>query len=155
MKIGNSTEMQNDIVVKLATHLIATVATGSNLVFSPKSINVLLCLIAAGSSCVAKQGILSLLMLPSSDHLNAVLSKTLSITLVNGTERSDLQLSMANGVWIDKYLSLKPSFKKLLENSNKATCNQFDFASKILNGDFAISSCVYDLELVDLYVKFV
>ena len=33
MELGYSTEMQNDFVVKLATHIIATVAAGSNLVF--------------------------------------------------------------------------------------------------------------------------
>ncbi|CAH2064559.1 unnamed protein product [Thlaspi arvense] len=122
IELGKSMENHNDVVVMLAKHVIATVSNGSNFVFSPTSINLLLCLIAAGSSCVAKERILSFLMLPSSNHLNAVLA--------NGNERSDLHLSIANGVWIDKSFSIKPSFKELLENSYNATCNQVDFSSK-------------------------
>lgn len=127
MELGKSIENQNDVVVRLTKHVISTIANGSNLVFSPTSINVLLSLIAAGSSCVTKEKILSFLMLPSTDHLNIVLAK-----IIDGdTERSDLRLSLANGVWIDKFFSLKPSFKALLENSYKATCNQVDFATKV------------------------
>ncbi|ESQ45535.1 hypothetical protein EUTSA_v10011138mg [Eutrema salsugineum] len=125
-----SIEMQNDVVVMLARHVIATVANGSNLVFSPTSINVLLCLIAAGSNCIAKEGILPFLMLPSSDHLNAVLAKTVSVTHSNGSKRSNVRFSAAYGVWIDKSVSFKPSYEDLLDNSYNATCTQADFAFK-------------------------
>jgi len=131
MELGKSMENQTDVMVLLAKHVIPTVANGSNLVFSPMSINVLLCLIAAGSNCVTKEQILSFIMLPSSDYLNAVLAKTVSVALNDGMERSDLHLSTAYGVWIDKSLSFKPSFKDLLENSYNATCNQVDFATKV------------------------
>ncbi|AEC07675.1 Serine protease inhibitor (SERPIN) family protein [Arabidopsis thaliana] len=126
MELGKSIENHNDVVVRLTKHVIATVANGSNLVFSPISINVLLSLIAAGSCSVTKEQILSFLMLPSTDHLNLVLAQIID----GGTEKSDLRLSIANGVWIDKFFSLKLSFKDLLENSYKATCSQVDFASK-------------------------
>lgn len=127
MELGKSIEKQNnDIVVRLAKQVIDTVANGSNLVFSPTSINVLLSLIAAGSSSVTKEQILSSIMSPSTDHLKTVLAK-----IVDGTERSDRCLSMANGVWIDKSVSLKHSFKDLLENSYKATCSQVEFAAKV------------------------
>ncbi|KAF8098477.1 hypothetical protein N665_0266s0045 [Sinapis alba] len=130
MELGRSTEMQNDVMVILAKHVISTVANGSNFVFSPISINLLLCLFAAGSSCVSKQQILSFLMSPSSDHLNAVLAKTVSVVHANGSERSDLRLSMATGVWIDQSLSIKPSFKEVLENSFKGNCSHVDFFNK-------------------------
>lgn len=129
MELGKSMEKHNDVVVKLANHVITTVAKDSNLVFSPMSINVLLSLIAAGSNSVSKEQILSFLMSPSTDHLNALLPKTVSVVLADGSERSDLCLSAANGVWINKSFSLKPSFKELLENSYKATCSQVDFAT--------------------------
>ncbi|KAF3494686.1 hypothetical protein DY000_02055708 [Brassica cretica] len=130
MELGQSTEIQNDVMVLLAKHVIATVANGSNFVFSPMSVNLLLCLIAAGSSCVSKQQILTFLMSPSSDHLNAVLAKMVSVVHANGTERSDLRLSMATGVWIDQSLSVKPSFKEVLENSFKGNCSHVDFFNK-------------------------
>ncbi|KFK39255.1 hypothetical protein AALP_AA3G220500 [Arabis alpina] len=123
-------EKHNDVVVKLAKHVITTVAKNSNLVFSPTSINVMLSLIAAGSNSVSKEQILSFLMSPSTDHLNAILTKIVSIALTDGNERSYLRLSTANGVWINNYVSLKTSFKELLENSYKATCSQVDFANK-------------------------
>ncbi|CAD5319459.1 unnamed protein product [Arabidopsis thaliana] len=104
MELGKSSENQNDVVVRLTKHVIATVANGSNLVFSPISINVLLSLIAAG-------------LIKSSSRCC-------------GTKRSYLRLSIANGVWIDNFFSLRPSFKDLLENSYKATCSQVDFATK-------------------------
>ncbi|KAG7567921.1 Serpin domain [Arabidopsis thaliana x Arabidopsis arenosa] len=126
MELGKSIENQNNVVARLAKQVIDTEANGFNLVFSPTSINVLLSLIAAGSSPNTKEEILSFLMSPSTDHLNAVLAKISD----SGPERSDLCLSAANGVWIDKSFSLKSSFKELLENSYKATCSQVDFATK-------------------------
>ncbi|XP_010514862.1 PREDICTED: serpin-Z4-like [Camelina sativa] len=130
MELGTSMENQNDVAILLAKHVIATVGNGSNLVFSPMSINILLCLIAAGSNCVTKQQILSFLMSPSLDHLDTVLDKTVYVAFADGMNRSDLHLSMAYGVWIDKSFSFKPSFKELLETSYKATCSQVDFATK-------------------------
>ncbi|KFK32512.1 hypothetical protein AALP_AA6G252400 [Arabis alpina] len=127
MEFEKSIEKQNDVVVRLTKHVIATVANGSNLVFSPTSINILLNLIAAGSSCVTKEQILSFVMSPSTVHLNAVLAR---IADNNGMEISDLRLFTANGVWIDRSIPLKPFFKDLLQNSYKATCNHVDFATK-------------------------
>ncbi|CDY58203.1 BnaC08g48750D [Brassica napus] len=123
-------EKQNDVVVRLAKHVIDTVADGSNLVFSPTSINLLLSIIAAGSCAATKEQILSFLMSPSTEHLNTVLTEIVSVALADGSERNDLSLSTANGAWIDKSLPLKLSFKELLENSYKATCSQVDFFNK-------------------------
>ncbi|EFH57043.1 predicted protein [Arabidopsis lyrata subsp. lyrata] len=83
MELGKSIENQNNVVVRLAKKVIDTMANGSNVVFSPMSINVLLSLIAAGSNTVTKEEILSFLMSPSTDHLNAVLAKMTD----DGTER--------------------------------------------------------------------
>lgn len=131
MDLKKSMEKQNDVVVRLAKHVIATVAAGYNLVFSPTPVNVLLSIIAAGSSSVSKEQILSFLNSPSTDHLNGILSEIVSVALADGGETSALRLSAANGVWIDKSISLKPSFKVILENSYKATCREVDFASKV------------------------
>ncbi|KAF3572056.1 hypothetical protein F2Q69_00061419 [Brassica cretica] len=111
---------------------------------SHQSVNLLLCLIAAGSSCVSKQQILTFLMSPSSDHLNAVLAKMVSVVHANGTERSDLRLSMATGVWIDQSLSVKPSFKEVLENSFKGNCSHVDFFNKGIEGGGVELGFVHD-----------
>ncbi|KAF8098478.1 hypothetical protein N665_0266s0046 [Sinapis alba] len=130
MELEKAIEKQNDVVVRLAKHVIQTVADGSNLVFSPTSINILLSIIAAGSCATTKEQILSFLMLPSTEHLNTVFAEIVSVALADGSGRSDLCLSAANGAWIDKSLPLKLSFKELLENSYKATCTQVDFFNK-------------------------
>ncbi|KAL0713988.1 hypothetical protein Bca4012_020966 [Brassica carinata] len=130
MELGNAIEKQNDVVVRLAKHVIDTVAAGSNLVFSPMSINILLSIIAAGSCAATKEQILSFLMSPSTEHLNAVLTQIVSVALADGSGRSDLCLSAANGAWVDKSLPLKLSFKELLEKSYKANCSQVDFCNK-------------------------
>ncbi|CAH8382275.1 unnamed protein product [Eruca vesicaria subsp. sativa] len=155
-------EKQNDVVVRLAKHVIAKVADGSNLVFSPTSIIVLLGIIAAGSNSVTKEHILSFLNSPSTDHLNTILVEIISVarrdvnvvstpqgrrsspcqsidglgpdfwSLLDDRESSasGVRLSAANGVWIDKSVSLKPSFKENLEKSYKATSSQVDFFNK-------------------------
>lgn len=41
-----------------------------------------------------------------------------------------LRLSFANGIWVDKSLPLKHSYKQILENVFKATCKQVDFQTK-------------------------
>ncbi|CAN8288498.1 unnamed protein product [Cochlearia groenlandica] len=131
MDLKKSIKQQNNVVLKLAKHVITTVADGSNLVFSPTSINILLSIIASGSSSVSREQILKFLDSPSTDHLDAVVAEIVSVALAgNGCAGSDLRFSVANGVWIDKCVSLKPSFKVFLENSYKATCSEVDFASK-------------------------
>ncbi|CAA7024330.1 unnamed protein product [Microthlaspi erraticum] len=125
MELGKSIVKQNDAVVRLAKHVITTVSNGSNVVFSPTSINVLLSLIAEGSSHVSKENILSFLMLPSTDHLNEVLAQ-----IADRSETSDLRLYAAYGAWIDKSFSFKPSFKEILENSYNAKCSHVDFNTK-------------------------
>ncbi|CAA7031142.1 unnamed protein product [Microthlaspi erraticum] len=121
-----STEKQNVTVVRLAKHVIATVANGSNIVFSPTSINALLSLIAVGSSHVSKENILSFLMLPSTDHLNAVWPRwQIAARLV---------MCAAYSVWIDKMTNLSPSnllLKSFLENFYSCIYSQVDFNAKL------------------------
>ncbi|KAJ4910568.1 Serpin domain protein [Raphanus sativus] len=75
--------------VRLAKHVIATIADGCNLVFSPTSINVLLSIIAAGSSSVTKEHILSFLNSPLTDHLNAIFSEIVSVALRDSDKVSE------------------------------------------------------------------
>ncbi|KAL0713987.1 hypothetical protein Bca4012_020965 [Brassica carinata] len=94
---------QNDVVLRLAKHVTDTVADGSNLVFSPTSINVLPTIIAAGSCAATKEQILSFLMSPSTEHLNTVFTEIVSIALADGSGKSDLCFSAANGAWVEAF----------------------------------------------------
>ncbi|CAE6011798.1 unnamed protein product [Arabidopsis arenosa] len=130
MNFKESIENQNDGIFALAKHVIATAGKESNVVFSPASINVVLSFIAANSSDTIKDQILDLLDASSTDELNAVASHILSVILVDGSEKGGPVISAANGIWLDKSLSVEPSFKELLKNSYKAAFNSVDFRTK-------------------------
>ncbi|KAK1407516.1 hypothetical protein QVD17_39132 [Tagetes erecta] len=45
-------------------------------------------------------------------------------------ESERAQLSVANGVWVDKTISFKPSFKEVVDTVYEAACNQVDFRTE-------------------------
>ncbi|CAN7139204.1 unnamed protein product [Brassica rapa subsp. narinosa] len=130
MDVRESISLQNHVSLSLAKNVISTVSKNSNVIFSPASINVVLGIIAAGSAGATKDQILSFLNFPSIDHLNTFSSDIVSAVLADGSANGGPKLSAANGVWIDKSLSFKPSFKQLLDGSYKAASNQADFQTK-------------------------
>ncbi|CAA7048069.1 unnamed protein product [Microthlaspi erraticum] len=130
MDVRESISMQNQVSLSLAKHVITTVSKNSNVIFSPASINVVLSVIAAGSTGASKDQILSFLNFSSIDQLNSFSSDIVSAVLADGSANGGPKLSAANGVWIDKSLSFKPSFKKLLDDSYNAASNQADFQTK-------------------------
>ncbi|CAA7028859.1 unnamed protein product [Microthlaspi erraticum] len=131
MDVQESVRKQNEIVLRLAKHVIATTAgKTSNLVFSPALINVILSFIAARSPGATQDQILSLLQASSTDELNAVSSKIVTTVLADSTPSGGPTINAANGVWIDKSLCIEQSFKDLLETSYKAAFNQVDFRTK-------------------------
>ncbi|XP_020884644.1 serpin-ZX [Arabidopsis lyrata subsp. lyrata] len=144
-KKGNfkeSIENQNDGVFALAKHVIATAGEDSNVVFSPASINVSLSFIAANSFDTIKDQILDLLHASSTDELNGVASQILSVILVDGSEKGGLVISAANGVWLEKSLSVEPSFKELLKNFYSVAFNSVDFRTKASQVSEEVNSCV-------------
>ncbi|KAL1209798.1 Serpin-ZX [Cardamine amara subsp. amara] len=133
MDLGKSVAKQNEIVLRLAKHVITTTTTAgktSNLVFSPALIHVILSFMAARYHGDTEDQILSLLQASSTDELNAVSSKIVTAVLADSTASGSPMISAANGVWVDKSLTVEPSFKDLLENSYKAAFNQVDFRTK-------------------------
>ncbi|XVE69992.1 hypothetical protein DITRI_Ditri10aG0036000 [Diplodiscus trichospermus] len=74
--------------------------------------------------------LLSFLKSKSNDQLSSFSSELLSLVFADGSSVGGPRLSFANGVWIDKSLPLKPSFKQIVNNVYKATSNQVDFQTK-------------------------
>ncbi|CAD5320446.1 unnamed protein product [Arabidopsis thaliana] len=133
MDLKESVGNQNDIVLRLTQHVIATTSRKtSNLVFSPALINVILSIIAASSpgDTDTADKIVSLLQASSTDKLNAVSSEIVTTVLADSTASGGPTISAANGFWIEKTLYVKPSFKDLLLYSYKATFNRVDFRTK-------------------------
>nr|GEW16087.1 serine protease inhibitor (SERPIN) family protein [Tanacetum cinerariifolium] len=88
-------------------------------------------LMAAGSNGQTLDEVLSFLKTKTLDELNTRLSK-LSSLMADGSSSGGPRLSFTNGAWIDKTLSLKTSFKQILNNVYKATCKQVDFMNKAI-----------------------
>ena len=125
--IGN----HNDVSLGIAKHVALTGSEDSNLVLSPLSINVVLSLIAAGSRGATLDQLLSFLKSKASGDLNAFSSELISLVFADGSPSGGPLLSFANGVWIDKTLPLKPSFKEIVDTAYKASIREADFRTKV------------------------
>ncbi|KAE8659078.1 Serpin-ZX [Hibiscus syriacus] len=121
---------QTDVAFSLTKHVFQTEAKVSNLVFSPLSIHVVLSMIAAGSKASTLDQLLSFLKSESSDQLNSFSSELVSVVSHDGSPAGGPRLSFANGVWLDKSLPLRPSFKQVVDHVYKAASNLVDFQNK-------------------------
>ncbi|KAL8058866.1 hypothetical protein ABFX02_03G049200 [Erythranthe guttata] len=121
---------QNDVSLSLASHVIATHARDKNLVLSPLSINVVLGMIASGSSGPTRDQMLGFLKSESVEELNSLSAKLVAHLFTDGGPLGGPSLSAANGVWIDQRLRFKPAFGEIIRNSYKAASNHADFQYK-------------------------
>ncbi|KAJ6679200.1 SERINE PROTEASE INHIBITOR SERPIN [Salix purpurea] len=130
MDLRESIGNQTDVALTLSKQILLTESNNSNLVFSPLSIQVLLSLIASGSKGPTLDQLLSFLKSKSSDHLRSFSSDLLAVVFTDGSASGGPRLKFANGVWVDNSLSLKPSFKQVVDNTYRAATNQVDFQTK-------------------------
>lgn len=132
MDLRQSISNQTDVSLRIANRLLLSEeGKKSNLVFSPLSIHVVLSLIAAGSKGPTLDQLLSFLKSTSSDQLNSFASEIISVVFTDGSPSGGPRLSFANGVWLDKSLSLKASFKQVVDKFFKASLNQVDFKNQV------------------------
>ncbi|XP_048130398.1 serpin-ZX-like isoform X2 [Rhodamnia argentea] len=131
MDLRESIATQTDVGLALSKQLLLTRAKDSNLVFSPLSIHIVLSLIAAGSAGPTQDQLLSFLRTKSTDHLHSFASQLVAVVLADGSAAGGPKLSFANGVWIDKSLPLRPSFKQVVDASYRAATNLVDFKTKV------------------------
>ncbi|XP_015072103.1 serpin-ZX-like [Solanum pennellii] len=131
MDLRESTTSQTDVSFMLAKHVFSNAVKGdTNLVLSPLSIQIVLGLIAAGSSGPTQDQLLSFLKSSSIDELNSLYSHISSFVFADGSPNGGPRLSVANGIWIDQTLPLKPSFKQVVDNVYKAASEYVDFQNK-------------------------
>ncbi|KAL7117129.1 hypothetical protein ACP275_03G052400 [Erythranthe tilingii] len=123
---------QNDVSLSsLASHVIATHARDKNLVLSPMSINIVLGMIASGSSGPARDQVLGFLKSKSIQELNSLSS--MLVTHLFAADNEPLggpRLSIANGVWVHERLRFNPAFEQLIQDSYKAASNHVDFQTR-------------------------
>lgn len=131
-------DSQADVSLTLAKHLLLNDDKKSNLVFSPISMQIVLSLLAAGSSGQTLDQLLTFLKAKSTDDLNYLYSHLVDLVFVDGSITGGPCLSFANGVWIDESLSLKPCFKHVVDTLYKAASHQVDFQNKVRVSDSII-----------------
>ncbi|MFS7938967.1 putative Serpin family protein [Helianthus anomalus] len=129
MDLQQSISNQTHVSTTLTTHLLSK-NPNTNVVFSPLSIHVVLSLVAAGSNGQTLDQLLGFLKTKDVDDLNTLSSQLVSLILADGSPSGGPRLSFANGVWVDKTLDLKPSFKEIVDTVYKAASNQVDFQTK-------------------------
>ncbi|KAL8216156.1 hypothetical protein R6Q57_022993 [Mikania cordata] len=130
MDLRRSIRDQTQVSITLATHLLTKESPNSNIVFSPLSIHVVLSSMAAGSKGKTLDQLLGFLKAKTTDDLNTLTSRLVSLIFAYGSLSGGPRLSFANGVWFDKTLSVKPSFEQVLDSVYKASSNQVDFQNK-------------------------
>ena len=138
MDLRESISSQTDVALSIAKHLFSKEANGNNLVFSPLSVHVVLSIVAAGSKGPTRNQLLSFLRSKSTDHLNSFASQLVAVVLSDGSPAGGPRLSFADGVWVDQSLSLKPSFKQLVNNDYKAALASVDFQTKVKSPSFSL-----------------
>ncbi|KAK9058928.1 hypothetical protein SSX86_022058 [Deinandra increscens subsp. villosa] len=126
-----STANQNRFATKLAHHLLLSEKFHErNLVFSPFSTHVVLGIIASGSKRQTEvNGLMDFLETNTSllSHLHSEIIPWISN---DGSERGGPRLCYGNGMWVEKTISLKPSFQELLSLVYKPTYEQVDFQNE-------------------------
>ncbi|KAL3617810.1 hypothetical protein CASFOL_038131 [Castilleja foliolosa] len=130
MELRESAANQTAVSLSLAKHVISTEAKDRNLVFSPLSIQVLLGLVAAGSGGETRDELLHYLKAKSVQDLRSQASQLATQLFADGAPLGGPQLSFANGVWVEQSLTLKPAYKKIVENDFRSALNHVDFQSK-------------------------
>ncbi|MBA0881655.1 hypothetical protein Goshw_001770 [Gossypium schwendimanii] len=130
MDLRESITSQTDVALTLTKHVLQTEAKDSNLLFSPLSIHVVLSLIAAGAKGPTLDQLLSFLKFKSNDQLSSFSSELVSVVFADGSPAGGPRLSFANGVWLDRSLPLKPSFKQVVDNVYNAASKLVDFQTK-------------------------
>ncbi|XP_042495667.1 serpin-ZX-like [Macadamia integrifolia] len=131
--------------------LLKQTPKGSNIVFSPVSINTILSLIAAGSTGQTLEQLLFFLRSNTISDLNSLSSQLLQLFTTKETnndeedyirDREGPHLSFVNGVWVDRRLSLKPSFRDTAIGIYRAEAAQVDFQTKAADVTKEVNSWV-------------
>ncbi|KAL8125385.1 hypothetical protein AgCh_012901 [Apium graveolens] len=135
-----SRDSQSHVSLTLAKHLLLT--KQSNIVFSPISIQIVLSLLAAGSSGETLDQFLTFLKTKSTDALNYLYTHVVDLVFVDGSFADGPCLSLANGIWLDKSLSLEPSFQHVVDTLYKAVSHQADFQNKFEEARLLVNSWV-------------
>ena len=132
LRFQSANNNQSNVSLTIAKHLFSKEShQDKNIVLSPLSIQVVLSIIAAGSEGPTQQQFLDFLGSKSIDHLNFFVSQLVFAILKDGAPAGGPRISFVDGVWVEKSLSLQPSFKQIVSNRYEANLSSVDFKNKV------------------------
>ncbi|XP_028772522.1 serpin-ZX-like [Neltuma alba] len=123
-------------------HLLVDGEMDENRVLSPLSFQVVLSLLAAGSGGYTRRQLLTFFDADSVDQLNHFASRISEDIMADGDPAVGPRMRCSNGLWLDQSLTLKPSFKQILDSDYRAALNPVDFQTKAPNVRQQINSWV-------------
>ncbi|XP_028755721.1 serpin-ZX-like [Neltuma alba] len=106
--------------------------TGEERVFSTSSFNVVLSLLAAGSSVCPRRQLLAVIDRRSVDRLNSLAARP-DVILPYDDLAEGIGTRCVNALWLDQSLTLKPSFKQILDSDYRAALNPPPHATQEIN----------------------
>ncbi|KAF7817530.1 serpin-ZX [Senna tora] len=121
---------ETEVMLSMAKQFLLKAGGNNNVVLSPLSIHMILRLIAAGSKGSTLHQLLSFLKAKSTHHLTSFASHLIALLLPDASLSGGPCLRFAHALCLHHSLSLKPSFKQLLDSDFKATLAQLDFQTK-------------------------
>lgn len=133
----------------------------SNVVLSPLSISLALAMTAAGAKGPTREQIAKCIKLPEGEPMHVFSSQLKSVVLADGSAAGGPQLALANRVWVEQSVKLKPGFQKVLKDSYGSEAASVDFLSKVLTVTEShvlkfshIFNCVFDYLPVRFFCQF-
>jgi len=130
--LRSESDHHSSVSLTIAKHLFSKEShRNKNIVLSPLSLQVVLRIIAAGSDGSTQQQLLDFLQSNSTDQLNSFASHLVSVILKDGAPAGGPRLSFVDGLWVEKTISLQPSFKQIVSSDYKANLSSVDFKNKV------------------------
>ena len=123
-ELGGSNVVNSSIV----TDLIAQANAGSNVMYSPTSLNMALAMAGEGGNENAKALINSFLGTDNySDRANTLMTNFEDYNSESEYWGYSNKLEVANALWVDKRLKLNKDFEAVVKNSYQANADEVDF----------------------------
>lgn len=143
MDVALAVEHQTGFTLDLYKTVLGSEAGGSgekNVVISPLSIATALAMAGAGAKGETLTQITAVLKLPEGKAMHDFISQIKSAVLKDGSVAGGPFLSFANGLWVEKSMTLKPAFLEQVKEGYGAEARTADFTGKVEEERASINS---------------
>lgn len=131
MDVAASVAGQTQFTVDLYKTLVKG-KESENVVLSPLSVDLALAMLTAGAKGPTREQISKCIKLPQGKPLHDFSSHLRKTVLSNQQGDGGPELALANRLWVEQSVKLKPAFQKILQESYGSEAASVDFISKVL-----------------------